>query len=86
MSAKSFYVTFGDEFRTEPHPHWVSAHPDGYCTIVADSERQGRAVAYGWFGPQYSTLLESRPRADVFPLGELRRVDVSSSGVQAVTR
>lgn len=81
-----WFVTFGQRYRTETHPVFADAHPDGWVTIVADSEEQARRVAFGLLGRQWAFLYPStyteldqglrpgRKWAELFPRGELARI------------
>ena len=41
----SYYLTFGQKYRREPHPSGLSVHPDGYVEIIASSFEEARATA-----------------------------------------
>jgi hypothetical protein len=48
-----FYVTFGQRYRIEQHPHPINGvypHPDGWVTIEAPSAEAARAAAVKAFG------------------------------------
>lgn len=76
---KEFYVTFGDQYRREPHVSFQNAHPDGYVQIDAPDEVTARRVAFGIFDTQWSMLYTfdefwKDGTADVerwYPLGRL---------------
>jgi hypothetical protein len=53
-----FYVTFGVEYRTHPHP--LGFHPDGYVIIVAFDEEEARTEAWSLFGSTWSMLYDYR--------------------------
>jgi hypothetical protein len=51
-----FYVTFGVQYRTHPHP--LGMHPDGYVIIVADNEEDARTEAWSLFGTTWSMIYD----------------------------
>lgn len=54
-----FYLTFGVQYRHEPHPHWPGANPDGWVLILAATEEAARDVAVRCFGRQWSTTYDA---------------------------
>jgi hypothetical protein len=69
---ENFYLTFGVEYRYEPHPvHPYGVHPDGWVRIMAPDEERARAIALTHYGTYWSRLIPERyfePR--FFPAGE----------------
>lgn len=43
------YVTFGQKYRTEPHPIDERAHPDGWFEFVAETYDEAERMAYKYF-------------------------------------
>lgn len=74
MSAR-FYVTFGVQFKHEPHPRSsIEGLGEGYVTIVAANEDQARALAFKHFGRHWAFIYpeHDKQRVDEWqPRGEL---------------
>jgi hypothetical protein len=74
-----FYFTFGQRFRTEPHPAapalGIHIHPDGYVTVMADSERVARDVANKVLHGQWCMSNVHKPPEKFFPLGNLKTIE-----------
>lgn len=74
-----FRLTFGQQYRREPHPTFAAAHPDGWVTIVADTFEQARELVVREFGERWSGLYdpEDQDGLELYPLGELARLEAS---------
>lgn len=70
-----YYFTFGQQYRTEPHPQ--SGHPDGWFTIEAPDEDAARDRMVKLCGQQWATSYENEPSLSAFPRGELRKIEWS---------
>ena len=74
-----FRVTFGQQYRNEPHPRMAVAHPDGWVTIVASSEGLARDLAYHLLGTHWAFIYgpddEGKPTLRKYPLGEVARIN-----------
>lgn len=71
---KSFMVTFGQKYRTEPHPK-APAHPDGWVTVKAEDYDAARVKTVNVFGQAWSMLYAEEDFVDsahFYPLGELQ--------------
>ncbi len=69
---RRYHVTFGSRFRTEPHPTYARATPEGWVDVVAPNEAAARAVAVGHLGSAWSMIYaEDDPSWDpvFFPAG-----------------
>lgn len=53
---KNFYMTFGVQYPSEPHPYWSGADGAGWVRIVAESENMARQIAEQFFGMAWSRL------------------------------
>jgi len=42
----TYYVTFGQRYRIEPHPILSNAHPDGWVEVESDSEADARRLTF----------------------------------------
>ena len=70
-ACQSFYVTFGGKYRTEPHPTFREAHPDGYVRIEACCEEDARSQAKVVLGRAWSHLYLQVPEFVYAPRGEI---------------
>ena len=50
-----FYFTFGQMYRDQVHPTYPKANPNGWVTIIADSENEAREKAEELFDGHYAT-------------------------------
>ena len=68
----TFYVTFGQRYRTEAHPYLPTATPDGWVRIVAETEADARRIACEFLGERWSFLYKAADFDDhLYPDGEL---------------
>lgn len=88
----SFYVTFGVQYRHEPHPHWPSAHPDGWLEVVAPDDDAARLLLREYIGNRYAFIYdEQRFDRAWHPLGMLACITsdggiITAEGVEPPTR
>jgi hypothetical protein len=74
---QNFYLTFGVQYATEPHPMGVNVDPKGWVRIAAATEEEARAIALAHFGTHWSRLIpEEHFRPDYFPAGELTHLPI----------
>jgi len=71
----SYFVTFGQQYKREPHPTFGKAHPDGWLTVVAPDELTARDTVIGWLGTAWSFIYDEQPDLGWFPRGELHRIE-----------
>jgi len=67
-----YFLTFGIQYNTEPHPTWPECNPKGWIRINAPTYEEARNIAIEWFGLDWSMLTPSvhfNPK--FFPAGEL---------------
>lgn len=73
--APLFYVTFGVQYKHEPHPRSsIEGLGDGYVTIVAADEMKAREMVAEHFGHHWSFIYPEwdKDRVDEWqPLGQL---------------
>ena len=75
-----FYVTFGQKYRTERHPHFPAAHPDGWFRLTVVNYENAKVVAGMLFGEDgYSMIYrKSEFEEQLYPSGELGSWDIKS--------
>lgn len=75
MSDREYRLTFGQQYRREPHPVVGRLiHPDGWVKVMAPDYTTAREMALRFFGASWSNLYEDItefPWEDTFPLGKL---------------
>lgn len=72
---KEYFVTFGQQYRHEPHPKAKYAHPDGWLTIVAETMKEAREKAFAELGDKWGFIYEHDDfQRHYFPEGELHRI------------
>lgn len=72
------YITFGQKYRTERHPSWPLAHPDGWLRVTAASYEQARAVGVAITDSLYAFDYPTEHfQREHFPLGELHHIEVA---------
>lgn len=86
-SVQDFYVTFGVQYNTEPHP--VIDHPriaDGYVVIEAPDYETARRMAFALFGQKFSMIYSSwdRPEDRFVPYGEVGRYSWAGPGLNTL--
>jgi hypothetical protein len=68
----NFYVTFGQQYRHEPHPVSKNIHPDGYVKIDALTLSEARDKAFEMLGYKWSFIYEEKEfKFEYFPKGEI---------------
>lgn len=79
-----YRVTFGQQYRRDPHPHLALAHPDGWVTILAADEGAARQQALTLLDVKWSMIYapeeDGYPDTDFYPRGELLRVIAPTTG------
>lgn len=79
MSAlKQFYFTFGQRYRTEPHPLGTLAHPDGYVCVEAENSEEARKFMHSLCGLAWSGCYYEPPEDRYYPRGEVKRYTVEA--------
>jgi hypothetical protein len=69
---QKFYVTFGQKYRTEPHPVMETAHPDGVVEVSAINEDAARVIVTDKLGAAWAFLYpEDKLDLNHYPLGVL---------------
>lgn len=77
---KNFYLTFGVQYRHEPHPYWKGADPDGWVLIQATDYDAARRQAVRHFGQRWSMLYEAayfneeENKARYYPKGAIAEI------------
>lgn len=69
---ENYFLTFGIQYNSTPHPMWPECNPKGWVRITAPSYEQARYIAVERFGLNWSMLTPSvhfNPK--FFPAGEL---------------
>jgi monoamine oxidase len=67
---KEYRVTFGLKYRTNEHPTWPKAHPDGWLTVIAENENMAR---------RFTAAGEHQADWDLYFKGELGRIEFSET-------
>ena len=68
---KTCYVTFGQKYRTEPHPIDERAHPDGWFEFVAETYDEDEKLGLAAFAFTYS---DDTHESHWYPQGCLARI------------
>lgn len=69
---EDFMLTFGVQYKEEPHPRWPECNPRGWVRITATDYEAARAIAVERFGQDWSMLTPYwRFESRYFPAGEL---------------
>lgn len=67
---QTFFVTFGQKYRTEPHPTLDGAHPDGVVECKAVTEDAARTIITDKLGHAWSAIYhEDNIDLNNYPLG-----------------
>lgn len=76
MSTKQkFYITFGQKYRTEPHPTFDKADPDGVLEVEADNADEAREKVVAKLGEFWSFIYPADELdLDNFPLGVIASI------------
>lgn len=68
----TYYITFGQKYRDEPHPVNPAAHPDAYACVSAPTFDAARRQAFELFGPHWANIYDADDfEPDLYPRGEL---------------
>lgn len=73
----NFYLTFGVQYRSEPHPVWTGADPDGWVLIEAPDEERARKLAAAYFETYWAFLYDEatfNPSRHYYPKMEIARL------------
>lgn len=66
----NFYFTFGQQYRTEPHPI-EEVHPDGWIRVIALNHREARDKIWELCEDKFSTSYDEKHfKRQYFPKGE----------------
>lgn len=83
---ETFYVTFGDQYRREPHPYFPGAHPDGYLKVMAQDEVAARLLCFRMMDSKWSMIYpeaefweDPEDVAKWYPLGELGQLGTNAA-------
>lgn len=67
-----YFLTFGIQYNSQPHPMWAECNPKGWVRITAPTYEDARAIAVDRFGLDWSMLTPSvHFNPNFFPAGEL---------------
>ncbi len=70
-----YCVTFGTQYKSEPHPKVKYADPDGWLAIEATGMAEARQKAFDHLGTAWAFIYpEAALDKSYFPLGELHRI------------
>jgi len=73
-----FRITFGLQYRNEPHPRVKWAHPDGWLSVYAPDYETARELAVALVGSHFAFMyIEGKPNwptQDHYPLGQLASI------------
>lgn len=74
-----YFLTFGVQYKQEPHPHVPTINPDGYVVVDAVSELEAREKVFNIFGDKWAFLYPekswSEKNAMYFPLGQVATLE-----------
>ena len=69
----TFYVTFGQRYRHEPHQY--GGHPDGWTEVQADSKDSAVSKIQRRYGNAWSNIYDAdRFDPSLYPRGVIERV------------
>lgn len=71
----TYYLTFGQQYRDEPHPSGNEIHPDGWVEIKAKTYDDARRQAFATFGVYWCWLYGNEFEPESFPLGCLMTIE-----------
>lgn len=72
-SPMTFYITFGQKYRYEPHPH--GGHPDGWFEVEAESAGEARNKVFLLLKNQWSFMYsEDEFEPKHFPKGKMGEI------------
>lgn len=72
VDRQDFFLTFGVQYNSEPHPEWPECNPKGWVRITAPTYEEARSLAIERFGLNWSMLTPSvHFNTRFFPAGEL---------------
>jgi predicted dehydrogenase len=80
---KEYRVTFGLKYRTNEHPTWPKAHPDGWLTVIAENENMARRFTAALLATNWAFIYprdgEHQADWDLYFKGELGRIEFSET-------
>lgn len=80
MKITDTYITFGVKYKENPGPgderHPAGMFGEGYATIQGPDREFARLVAHNLFDSDFAFDYAERPRADLYPAGEILRVNI----------
>lgn len=77
----NYVVTFGQKYRTEPHPAGLWVHPDGWLTVealdlISARETIAEALGVAWADLQSESQMLEHPQHGIwYPLRSLARLE-----------
>ena len=73
VDRQDFFLTFGVQYHSQPHPTWPECNPSGWVRISAPTYEDARAIAVERFGLAWSMLTPSAnfTPGRFYPAGEL---------------
>jgi hypothetical protein len=78
MKLHPYYFTIANKYRHEPHPAseklGVRIHPDGWVTIMAETEGIARDIAKISLCGAWCFQSEKEPRKEYYPDGNLTTI------------
>lgn len=70
-----YMVTFGQQYRSNPHPMVDYADPDGWLTVEAENAVEAREKTFKELGSSWAFMyLKKDFHHEYFPKGELHRI------------
>jgi hypothetical protein len=73
-----YRITFGSQYRHEPHPSAQWAHPDGWLAVITDDPQLVRPLTLSVVGQAFSSDYAPDdpwyPTEEHYPLGCLARI------------
>lgn len=82
-----WFLTFGQQYRREPHPIGMGANPDGYVEVHAPDELAARKQVVELIGTAWSMLYsEHEFFSEDNAFEEMRVVDYFPAGCSGVIR
>ena len=82
-----WFLTFGQQYRREPHPIGMGANPDGYVEVHAPDELAARQQVVELIGSAWSMLYsEDEFFSEEYAFEEMRTIDYFPDGCSGVIR
>lgn len=84
LTVSTYCLTFGDQFRSEEHPTFPAAHPDGWVEVEADDYSHAVRIGYALFGGKWASAYPRHLiQEQFFPRGCLAVFDSRGVSVQS---